>query len=122
MRVGPRQYLLAVSERTRLPVLVPARDARGMADTLAGAAGRVLLGIGVPEADVEAESAAMADAVFAVDHIKVDWNQQAVLSAKNYLKVSGFSRSGLIEQLSSKAGSGFTMAQATYAANKVGLH
>jgi Uma2 family endonuclease len=65
VRVGPRQYLLAISERTRLPVLVPARDARGMADTLAGAAGRVLLGIGVPEAEVEIESAAMAVAVFA---------------------------------------------------------
>jgi hypothetical protein len=27
VRVGPRQYLLAISERTRLPVLVPGRDA-----------------------------------------------------------------------------------------------
>jgi Host cell surface-exposed lipoprotein len=64
----------------------------------------------------------MAQAVFAVNHIKVDWNQQAVLAAKGYLKISGFSRSGLIEQLTSQAGSQFTPAQAAYAANKVGLH
>jgi hypothetical protein len=32
-----------------------------------------------------------------------------------------FSRSGLIQQLSSKYGSGYTVAQATYAANHVGL-
>jgi hypothetical protein len=60
--------------------------------------------------------------VFAVDHIKVDWNQQAVLSAKGYLAMgTGFSRAGLIQQLTSTAGEQFTLAQATYAANKVGL-
>ena len=62
-----------------------------------------------------------ANAVFAVNHIKVNWNQQAVLAAKAYMSQSGFSRSGLIQQLSSRAGSGFTHAQAVYAANKVGL-
>jgi hypothetical protein len=64
----------------------------------------------------------MAEAVFAVNHIKVDWNQQAYLSGKNYLSLSGFSRAGLIQQLTSKAGDGFTLAQATYAANKLHLH
>lgn len=62
-----------------------------------------------------------ADAVFAVDHIKVDWNKEAVESAKDYLDMSSFSRSGLIQQLSSPAGEQFTVAQATYAANHVGL-
>jgi len=61
-------------------------------------------------------------ATFAVDHLHVDWNQQAVLSAKNYLSMgSGFSRNGLIQQLSSSYGEGFTHAQAVYAANQVGL-
>lgn len=63
----------------------------------------------------------MADAVFAVNHVKVDWNKEAVESAKSYLDMSSFSRSGLIQQLSSKAGDQFTVQQATYAANKVGL-
>lgn len=62
-----------------------------------------------------------ADALFAVSHIKVNWNQQAVLSAKEYLQMGGFSRASLIDQLSSKSGEQFTLAQATYAANHVGL-
>ena len=57
----------------------------------------------------------MADAVFAVNHIKVDWNEQAVKSAREYLSNESFSRQGLIEQLSSSAGEGFTLAQAQYA-------
>jgi hypothetical protein len=61
------------------------------------------------------------DAVFAVDHIKVNWRHQAVRVAKQYLSIQGFSRRGLIQQLQSKAGSGFTHAQAVYAANHVGL-
>jgi hypothetical protein len=62
-----------------------------------------------------------SDAVFAVNHIRVDWKKEAVESAKSYLDMSGFSRAGLIDQLSSKAGEGFSVAQATYAANRVGL-
>jgi Uma2 family endonuclease len=65
VRIGQRQLLLAISERTRLPAIIPARDARGMADPLAGAVGRVLQGIGVPTVEAEVESSAMADAVFA---------------------------------------------------------
>jgi Host cell surface-exposed lipoprotein len=47
--------------------------------------------------------------------------QQAVESAKSYMAMGGFSRAGLISQLSSSAGEGFTDAQAVYAANQVGL-
>lgn len=64
---------------------------------------------------------AMADAIFAVDHIEVDWNAEAVESAKAYLEVTGFSRDGLIQQLSSEYGEQFTLEQATYAADQVGL-
>jgi hypothetical protein len=46
---------------------------------------------------------------------------EAVRSAKDYLSMTHFSRAGLIQQLSSKYGSGYTVAQATYAANHVGL-
>ncbi|MGA9762616.1 MAG: Ltp family lipoprotein [Gaiellaceae bacterium] len=63
-----------------------------------------------------------AVAVFAVNHLNVNWNEQAVLAAKGYLAMgTGFSREGLIDQLSSSAGSQFTRAQAVYAANHVGL-
>ncbi len=60
-----------------------------------------------------------AEAQFAVDHVDVDWNKEAVESARSYLNMTSFSRAGLIEQLSSSAGEGFTLEQATYAVNKV---
>jgi hypothetical protein len=62
-----------------------------------------------------------ADAVFAVEHLHVNWNEQAVKAAEEYLKTSSFSCPGLVEQLDSEDGSKFTMAQAEYAAKKVGL-
>ena len=61
------------------------------------------------------------DAEFAVKYLKIDWNEQAVLSAKGYLDMGGFSCKGLVDQLSSSYGENFTKAQATYAAKKVGL-
>jgi hypothetical protein len=62
-----------------------------------------------------------ADAVFAVNHIEVDWNQQAAKAAKSYLDTGSFSCSGLIEQLESSYGEGFTHAQAVYGAKQTGL-
>ena len=62
-----------------------------------------------------------AEAIYAVDHIDVDWNAQAAKSAKNYLSFSAFSRQGLIEQLSSEYGDGFTYPQAVYGVNQTGL-
>jgi len=48
--------------------------------------------------------------------------QQALDSAKSYLDMgTGFSRAGLIDQLTSSVGEQFTLAQATYAVNQVGL-
>lgn len=60
-------------------------------------------------------------AIWAVNHIKVNWNTQAVGAAKDYLNTQHFSRQGLIDQLTSSYGSQFTLAQATYAVNHVGL-
>ena len=63
-----------------------------------------------------------ADAEFAVKHINVDWNAEAVEAAESYLEtVGGFSRQGLIDQLTSEYGSQFTVEQATYAVDKVGF-
>jgi hypothetical protein len=62
------------------------------------------------------------DAEFAVSYLKPDWNAQAVEAAKGYMNLNtGFSRASLIQQLTSSYGSGFTEAQAEYAADKVGL-
>ena len=62
-----------------------------------------------------------ADAVYAVNHIKVDWMEQAARSAKDYLSHDSFSRTGLIQQLESEYGEGFTHAQAIYGVNQAGL-
>jgi Host cell surface-exposed lipoprotein len=56
-----------------------------------------------------------AVAVYAVDHIKVNWNNEAVADAKQYLQLQPFSKVGLTQQLDSSAGEGFTVAQANYA-------
>ena len=54
------------------------------------------------------------------DNGEVDWNEQAVKAAEDYLKYQSFSRDGLIEQLSSDAGSKFTREQAEYGVSQVG--
>jgi hypothetical protein len=60
------------------------------------------------------------DATWAADHSGADWDAQAVLAAKGYMQLGGFSRASLIDQLDSPYGGKFTLAQATYAANQVG--
>jgi Host cell surface-exposed lipoprotein len=47
-------------------------------------------------------------------------NRRALESAESYLAMSGFSKQGLYEQLSSSYGEGFTQAQAQYAVDHVG--
>lgn len=46
-------------------------------------------------------------------------NARALESAESYLAMSGFSKQGLYEQLSSSAGEGFTQAEAQYAVDHV---
>jgi hypothetical protein len=64
----------------------------------------------------------VADATWAVDHSDANWDAQAVDCAKGYMSDGqGFSRQGLITQMTSAFGNKFTEAQAEYAANSVGL-
>lgn len=67
---------------------------------------------------LEYEKFSTADAIFAVDSLRVDWNAQAAGSARDYLEVMSFSRDGLIDQLLYE---GFTLEQAIYGVNSVGL-
>jgi Host cell surface-exposed lipoprotein len=60
-----------------------------------------------------------AVAVYAVNHIRVNWGQQAVRSARQYLASQPFSKSALYQQLVSPYGAGFTPAQARYGVNRV---
>jgi Host cell surface-exposed lipoprotein len=57
-----------------------------------------------------------SDAKFAINYLKPNWDQQSVDAANGYLSEGqGFSEQGLLQQLTSSAGDGFTEAQAEYA-------
>lgn len=66
---------------------------------------------------LQVEKFSVDDATFAVEYLErtggVDWNDQAVKSAKSYLSYSSFSLEGLIRQLEVER---FTPAQAEYGA------
>lgn len=72
------------------------------------------------------EGFAQADAEWGVAQLEakgeVDWNQMAVESAKSYMEMKGFSRTGLFQQLTSKYGEQFTPDQANFALDQIGLH
>jgi len=67
---------------------------------------------------LEFEQFPNADAVYAVENVEVDWNDQAKKSAETYMKLGGFSRGKLLTQLEFE---GFTKEQAEYAVNLIGL-
>ncbi|MFD7076003.1 Ltp family lipoprotein [Nocardioides sp. NPDC059952] len=58
------------------------------------------------------------DAVFAVNHIKVDWNAEAVEAVENYQATMPMSEQAMYDQLTSPAGDKFTKKQADYAIKK----
>jgi len=61
-----------------------------------------------------------SDAEFAIDYLDPNWDQQAVDAANGYLSEGqGFSEQGLLQQLTSSAGDGFTETQAEYAINSL---
>lgn len=67
----------------------------------------------------------VADAEFAIARLEaeggVDWNAEAAESAKSYLEFKSFSRQGLLDQLTSEYGEGFTPEQAEYGVSTTGL-
>ncbi|WP_230667584.1 Ltp family lipoprotein [Microbacterium sp. MEC084] len=71
---------------------------------------------------LEYEGFSTADATYAVSYLEnrgeVNWRDQAVKKAQQYLDFMSFSRQGLIDQLEYE---GFSTADATYAADRVGF-
>ena len=57
------QLVLCVSERTLLPVLVPARDGGGLVQRLREGVGQVLRTLDVPDAVIAAEQSVMSQAI-----------------------------------------------------------
>lgn len=60
----PEQLILCVSERTLLPVVVTARDARSLGARLARSLREILLRLGVPPVNVDAEQSQMNSVSF----------------------------------------------------------
>ena len=63
--VGHARYVLLVSERARLPVLMPGRDLKNLARHFPGALAEVLLALGIPAPTVEREVEACENALIA---------------------------------------------------------
>lgn len=69
------------------------------------------------------EHLALAFIVFCCDPaIAAPGVSNAIRSARSYLSVQGFSREGLIEQLSSPYGEGYSRADATRAVDSLGVN
>jgi hypothetical protein len=64
LRLGRRQHLLFVSERSRLPVIIPIREAKRLATVFSDAV-CVLTNVGVPAPDVAEERTQMSEVAFA---------------------------------------------------------
>jgi predicted transcriptional regulator len=65
---------------------------------------------------LEYEGFSESDARYAISHLDVNWNDQAVKMAKSYLNYSAFSKSGLKGQLEYEK---FTESEAEYAVNHI---
>jgi hypothetical protein len=65
LRLGRQQTLLFVSGRTRLAVIVLARDARRLSTVLGDALSDILAAIGVAAAHIDQERQQMSEVVFA---------------------------------------------------------
>lgn len=74
---------------------------------------------GDTDASVTRELSAAEKSVIRQEKAARRANRRALQSAESYLAMSGFSKKGLYEQLSSSAGEGFTQAEAQYAVDHV---
>ena len=64
LRIGRRQHLLLISERSRLPVVVPIRDAKRLRTVFPEAVCERLANVGVAAADITDERARMSEIAF----------------------------------------------------------
>jgi hypothetical protein len=64
LRLGRRQHLLFISERSRLPVVIPVREGKRLASVFPDAVCEVLGHVGVAAADIAEERAQMSEVAF----------------------------------------------------------
>jgi hypothetical protein len=63
--IGHQRLLLLISARSRLPVILPGRDVKHLAQNFPEALARVLLGLGIPATAVDREVEATREALIA---------------------------------------------------------
>jgi hypothetical protein len=64
LRIGRRQHLLFISERSRLPVIIPIREAKRLAQVFPDAVCDVLAAVGISPSDIADECFQMAEIRF----------------------------------------------------------
>jgi len=64
LQLGRRQHLLFISERSRLPVVIPIREGKRLAEAFPDAVCGVLSNVGVAAADIADERSRMSEIVF----------------------------------------------------------
>ena len=64
LRIGHRQHLLFISERSRLPVILPISEAKRLGDVFPDAVCEVLANVGVTAADIADERMRMSELAF----------------------------------------------------------
>ena len=120
LTLGPTTYGPSDAPTNQVISQTPAAGTPGVA----GGAVSVILSSGPAEpapaapapveaAPAEPEPVAPAEPEFTLSQ------QNAIREAESYLEVSAFSKKGLIEQLSSQYGAGFSKADATFAVNNI---
>ena len=64
LRIGRRQHLLFISERSRLPVVIPIREGKRLATVFPDAVCEVMGRVGVPVKDIATERSLMREIAF----------------------------------------------------------
>lgn len=64
LQLGRRQHLLFISERSRLPVVIPIREGKRLVEVFPEAVCEVLVNVGVTAADIAEERSRMAEIAF----------------------------------------------------------
>ena len=64
LQLGRRQHLLFISERSRLPVVIPIREGKQLASVFPAAVCDVLGNVGISAADIADERSRMSEIVF----------------------------------------------------------
>jgi len=65
MAVGHQRLVLVISEHSRLPVILPGRDVKHLADNFPAARARILAGLGIAASAAEREVETTREAVIA---------------------------------------------------------